>query len=211
MTTPAWFANKALLARLVIGAIAIYLAIDVALVFLRPEFSVLHNAESDYGSRGHYAWLMDLNFLLRGALSVAAVRALSLSVPASARMRLASILLSIWALCSALLAFFPDDPAGTKTHGAGKVHLTLAAIAFFAVLFGAALATRRLRAVAGWSAVVPALTVLSIGALLPLLALGHAGLHPHSLGGLYEKIFLAVELSWFATVCAFIWRRSPGD
>jgi hypothetical protein len=41
-------------------------SIDVALVFLRPHFSVLHNAESDYGSRGPYACLMDLKCLRGG-------------------------------------------------------------------------------------------------------------------------------------------------
>jgi hypothetical protein len=29
---------------------------------------------------------------------------------------------------------------------------------------------------------------------VPILLLGHAHLRPHSLGGLYEKIFLAIEL-----------------
>ena len=40
------------LARLAIAGILVYVALDVALVFLRPQFSVLHNAESDYGSAG---------------------------------------------------------------------------------------------------------------------------------------------------------------
>jgi hypothetical protein len=35
-----------------IAGVATYVAIDVALVFLRPHFSVLHNAESDYAARG---------------------------------------------------------------------------------------------------------------------------------------------------------------
>jgi hypothetical protein len=41
------------LARLAIAGILVYVALDVALVFLRSHFSVLHNAESDYGSAGH--------------------------------------------------------------------------------------------------------------------------------------------------------------
>ena len=42
--------------------IVIYIAIDIVLAFLRPEYSILHNAESDYG-RGQYFWVMDINFL----------------------------------------------------------------------------------------------------------------------------------------------------
>jgi predicted secreted protein len=45
-----------MLGGLAIAGILVYLALDVALVFLRPQFSVLHNAESDYGSSGPYAW-----------------------------------------------------------------------------------------------------------------------------------------------------------
>ena|ERR1035441_5761247 len=67
------------LARFAILGIVVYVALDVALVFLRPHFSVLHNAESDYGASGSYAWVMDLNFLLRGAFSLAVVRALVLA------------------------------------------------------------------------------------------------------------------------------------
>ncbi len=93
---------------------AIYAAIDTALVFLRPQFSILHNAESDYGSLGSWDWLMDLNFLLRGALSLAAVRGVTLAVGEEeqrARLSLGLRLLTVWAAASALLAFFPDDPA----------------------------------------------------------------------------------------------------
>ena len=34
-----------------------------------------------------------------------------------------SALIAVWAVSSGLLAFFPDDPVGTKTHGLAKVHL----------------------------------------------------------------------------------------
>jgi hypothetical protein len=46
----------------------------VLLGFLRPRYSLLYNAESDYG-RGPWYWVMDLNFLLRCALSLAAAGA----------------------------------------------------------------------------------------------------------------------------------------
>jgi hypothetical membrane protein len=90
------------LARAAIGGVALYVAIDVALVFLRPEFSVLHNAESDYGSRGAWARLMDVNFLIRCALSAAVVLAISLLGRRSSRLRLGLILLSVWAAASRL-------------------------------------------------------------------------------------------------------------
>jgi hypothetical protein len=108
-----------------IGGIALYVLIDVALVFLRPGFSVLRSAESDHGSSGHDAWVMDADFLLRMAVSLAVV----------------------WAL----------------------------------------------------GAVVAALALLE-----------HAGVRMHSLGGLWEKTFLAAELGWFVLAAAWVVRVGAG-
>jgi hypothetical membrane protein len=187
-----------------IAGVGLYVAIDVALVFLRPRFSVLHNAESDYGSKGRFAWVMDLNFLLRCALSLAVVMALSQLPRGGGRSRAGLVAISIWALASGLLAFFPDDPVGTRAHGLAKVHLALAAVAFIAVVVGTRLESRALRAEPAWRPVSPALTVLSWGALVPVLLLGKAHFRPHSLGGLYEKLFLAVELAWLLLAATWI-------
>jgi hypothetical protein len=138
---------------------------------------------------------MDLNFLLRCALSLAALQALRLAV-ADRRLRTGLVLIAVWAVASGLLAFFPDDPVGTRAHGLAKVHLLFAGVAFVAVAVGTRLATRTLRRDPGWQPVAVALTVLSWGALVPILLLGKAHLRPHSLGGLWEKLFLGVELAW---------------
>jgi hypothetical protein len=180
----------------------VYVLVDVALVFLRPHLSVLHNAESDYGSRGRYAWVMDANFVLRCLLSLAVVRALAL-VGGPRRLRAALWLLGVWSVCSGLLAFFPDDPVGTRTHGPAEVHLVLAGIAFVAVVVGTRMATRALRTEPAWRPVIGVLFVLSWGALVPVLLLGRVHLRPRSLGGLYEKVFLAVELGWLLVVAVW--------
>ena len=197
-------------AAAVIGVV-VYIAVDVLLVFLRPHFSVLHNAESDYGSAGRWGWVMNVNFLLRCALSLAVVYALS-RVVVSRRIRPALWLLGIWAVCSGLLAFFPDDPVGTKTvGGAAKIHLLLAFVAFGCVLVGTIWASRVLRREEGWVPVAMTLSVLSWAAIVPILALGRAHLRPHSLGGLWEKVFLGIELAWFLVVAAWIaWSGDAG-
>src|SRR5579863_773064 len=117
-------------AEATVVGVALYVVIDVALVFLRPRFSVLHSAESDYGSRGRYAWVMDVNFVLRGLLSLALAGALLLELPQRRALRVGSGLIALWGLASALLAFFPDDPAGTPLERSGRIHLALAAVAF---------------------------------------------------------------------------------
>jgi hypothetical protein len=82
----------------------------------------------------------------------------------------------------------------------------LAGIAFATVIIGTRLATRVLRSKDDWKPVGGLLTALSWGALVPILALGKAHLRPHSLGGLYEKVFLAVELAWFLVAAWWIAR-----
>src|ERR1019366_6798644 len=91
--------SAALWAKAATGGIVLYVAIDVVLVFLRPHFSVLHNAESDYGSKGRYGWVMNVNFLLRCALSLAGVQALRLAVP-EPQLRPGLALISVWAVSS---------------------------------------------------------------------------------------------------------------
>ncbi|HUJ55230.1 MAG TPA: DUF998 domain-containing protein [Gaiellaceae bacterium] len=195
-------------AEAAIAGVVVYVAIDVALVFLRPHFSVLHNAESDYGSKGPYDWLMDLNFVLRCLLSLAAVRALALSVPQGTRMRVALGLISVWAVASGLLAFFPDDPVGTTAHGlAPRVHLALAGIAFIGIAVGARTATRALAREPRWRPAIVPLAVLSWGAFVPVILLGKAHLRPHSLGGLWEKVFLGVELAWILLAAVWVARE----
>jgi hypothetical membrane protein len=186
--------------------IAIYVALDVALVFLRPHFSVLHNAESDYGSAGPYGWVMDCNFVLRCLLSLAVVAALALAVGARARLRSGLVLLSVWAVSSGLLAFFPDDPVGTKLHGSGRVHVALAGMAFVTVLVGTFVTTRALRGDERFAPVRRGLYALAGAAVVAILLLGHAHLRAHSLGGLWEKVFLGLELAWFGLAAAWVAR-----
>jgi hypothetical membrane protein len=197
-------------ARLALAGIVLYAIIDTALVFLRPQFSILHSAESDYGSRGSWAWLMDLNFLLRCGLSLAVIGALSITAAKSRRLQAALGLLIVWALGSGLLAFFPDDPAGTPLRTAGAVHLAVAFVAFVAVLAGTILGSMALQSQARWRRVAIPMGALSWGALVPLLLLGRAGFRPSSLGGLYEKIFLGMQLLWLALVAARV-AQGPGE
>jgi hypothetical membrane protein len=123
------------LARAGVAGVVVYVAIDVALAFLRPDYSLLRNAESDYGV-GPWSWLMDLNFLLRCAATLAIAAAMASGVARSPALRAALALLAVWAVGSGVLAFFPDDPAGTPVTTSGRIHLLTALIAFLAVAAG---------------------------------------------------------------------------
>jgi Protein of unknown function (DUF998) len=200
------------LARLTLAGVALYVAIDVLLAFLRPGYSLLYNAESDYG-RGPWFWVMDLNFLLRCVLSLAIAGALYRVVRLDGRARAGLALLVTWAVCSGLLAFFADDPEGTPQHGSGVVHLVLAFIAFTAIAIGAILISASLISASllsdpAWRSAARVLLAISVAGALAYLLLGQALKHHHAPGGLYERIFLGLELLWIVVAAIAAARRT---
>jgi len=196
------------LAWLALAGVGLYVAIDVLLAFLRPGYSLLYNAESDYG-RGSWYWVMDLNFLLRCALSLAIAGALYRVVRLDGRTRAGLALLVTWAICSGLLAFFADDPEGTPQHGSGIVHLILAFIAFTCVAVGTILISASLMSDPSWRPAAPVLLGISVAGALAYLLLGAPHKHYHAPSGLYERIFLGLELLWIAAAAIAIARRTP--
>jgi Protein of unknown function (DUF998) len=196
-----------LLARLALAGVGVYVAIDVLLAFLRPGYSLIYNAESDYG-RGPWYWVMDLNFLLRCALSLAIAGALSQVLRPGGRTRAGLALLVTWAICSGLLAFFADDIEGTPQHGSGIVHLILAFIAFTAIVIGTILISASLMSDPAWRPAAPVLLAISIAGAIAYLLLGGALKHHHAPGGLYERIFLGLELLWIVIAAIAVSRRT---
>lgn len=196
------------LARLTLAGVAAYVAIDVLLAFLRPEYSLLYNAESDYG-RGPWYWVMDINFLVRCALSLAIAAALYQAARPDGRTRAGLALLVTWAICSGLLAFFADDPEGTPQHGSGVVHLILAFIAFTCITIGAILISASLVSDPAWRPFATVLLATSVAGAVAYLLLGTADQHHHAPGGLYERIFLGLELLWITVAAIAIARQAP--
>ena len=198
------------LAWFTVAGVIGYVAVDVLLKFLRPGYSLLYNAESDYG-RGAWFWVMDLNFLLRCALSLAVVAALAKAAGPDSRGRAGLILIAVWAVCSGLLAFFADDVEGTPQHASGLIHLALAFVAFACVTVGTILVSVSLRSDPAWRRAGSALLVISVAGAAAFLLLGSAAGHKHAPGGLYERIFLGLELAWITVAACAVAARRPAD
>jgi len=187
---------------LAVAGVVVYVGVDVLLRFLRPSYSLLYNAESDYG-RGPWYWVMDINFLLRCALSLAVIAALKRSPGHSAARlgdggRVGLALIAIWAVGSGLLAFFADNPAGTPVTASGLIHLVLGFIALFAAAAGTLLVSASLRSDPSWRPDANLLLVLSVAGAAAFLLLAAASGHKHLPSGLCERIFLGIELLWLA-------------
>lgn len=185
-----------------LGGIGLYLVIDAALAVLDPWYSLVRNAESDYGVGAH-AWLMDVNFLIRGGFSLAAAAAIAAAVPAGKSRNAGLAAMGIWAVASAGLAFFPDRPIST-----GQIHLALAAIAFTAVSAGTVVLSRSLSRVAGFRRYGRPLTVISVLGVIAWVATFVSDRNLVDWFGLVERAFLGLEILWIAIVMAAIFRTA---
>lgn len=197
-----------LLGWLVLAGVIVYIGIDVLLAFLRPGYSLIYNAESDYG-RGPWSWVMDANFLLRCLLSLALAMALAQVIRPGTRARSGLALLAVWAVCSGLLAFFADDLEGQPVRGSGIVHLVLAFIAFTCITAGTIVLSASLRPDPAWRRAAALLLPVSLAGAAAFLLLGTAAGHHHAPGGLYERIFLGLQLLWIALAAASIIAKRP--
>ena len=114
-----------------------------------------------------------------------------------------------WAICSGLLAFFADDLEGQRQHGSGVVHLVPAFIAFTAIAIGAILISASLMSDPAWRPAASVLLAISVAGAVAYLLLGAALKHHHPPIGLYERIFLGLELLWIAGAATAIVRQTP--
>jgi hypothetical protein len=204
LTTKSAFTTRGQrLAFLSFLGVVLYVVIDVILFFLRPDLRIFTHVESDYGN-GPWSWLMDINFLLRYALSLAALLACWSALPRALLNRIGLVLFGVWAVGSGMLAFFPDDSLGAPPTVHGAIHLLVATIAFLCCLLATLLLTIVLARGFRGQPMVIGLILSWVMAAVGLFLLVRAGITPSSLDGLYERIFLGFELLWIALAMAHL-------
>jgi hypothetical protein len=197
-----------LLATVALVGAVLYVLVDVVLQLLPPHYSVISEAESNLAV-GPYGWIMNLNFLARGVVTVCAVAALVSFSPRS-RLRQAGFGLMLFAgACSAALAFLPTDippadaPGLAPTTALGTAHLVVAAAGFIAALIAFGLLTLWLRGTA-LRRVFPAAAALTGVAAAGLVSLGVAAVLAPGVIGLAERVCLAGVLGWVIVVSVAI-------
>lgn len=195
-------------AMITIFGVVIYVVVDIVLAFLRPDYSLLHNAESDYG-RGPYSWLMDGNFLLRFVLSTALIKTICITFPKDSAIKKGCYWLAAWAIASGLLAFFADNPPGYPRLRSGSIHLLLAFVAFIGATVGMIVLSRRFSDIQPWHKAARLLIDITTLAVISLILLGLAGIKLDTPGGLYERVFLGSVLVWESVVAIKIISTKP--
>ncbi|ANP73200.1 DUF998 domain-containing protein [Cryobacterium arcticum] len=194
-----------------VGAV-LYVLVDIVLQALPPHYSVVSEAESNLAV-GPYGWVMNLNFLARGVVTVCAVAALAHYGPRTRVRRTGLVLMLIAGACSAALAFLPTDipakdaPSLEPTTALGTAHLVVAAGGFLVALVAFGLLTVWLRRSDDLRGAYPAAAVFTGVAAFGLLALGIAAVWAPGVIGLAERVSLVGVLGWVIAVSLVVRRR----
>ncbi|MGD0249540.1 MAG: DUF998 domain-containing protein [Thermoplasmata archaeon] len=191
---------------LTVVLIGVYVVLDLVAQLLPPHYSPISQAESDLAV-GPYGYVMTLNFLMRGILSLSFLVGLSAATGLGSRSRAGVAFLAAWGVGAFILAASPTDVSVTETTGHGKLHLLVAFIAFLAAVVGEVLLSRRfseeprLRPIAGPSQLISVLAAVSV--VLLFVGTGVPYLLRHAFG-LLERIFLGFVLAWILVVSLYL-------
>jgi hypothetical protein len=193
------------------AAVFLYLVLDVVAQILPPHYNPINTAESDLAV-GPYGYIMALNFVNRGLLSLAFLyafgRTLSFLGVDSAKYRRGVFLLGVWGVGALLLALFPTDVPATPVSWHGLIHLVVAFLAFvggalgvlgLSLQFGHDPALRDLKKFA--------LPVAAIAVLFLVLLFGLPFVLPHlasRIGGVTERALIGSVLVWMLAVSTYL-------
>ena len=188
--------------------------LDAVAQLLPPHYSPISQAESDLAV-GPFGYIMTVNFLNRGLLSLAFLAAFASSTKElghdSPRSRTGIALLGVWSVGAILLAIFPTDVPATPVTWHGLIHLVVAVFAFLGGAFGAlavSLHMRKVKALDGISSEALAVACVSVFlCLLDLLQRSISKALANHYSGLVERLFLGSVLLWIALVSGYFVMR----
>jgi hypothetical membrane protein len=200
----------------VIFGVVLYAILDIVAQLLPPHYSPITQAESDLAV-GPFGYIMTVNFVVRGVLSLLFLYALARTVQHEVRgwkpFRSGIVFLGIWGVGALVLAAFPTDVPSLPLSGHGTVHLVVALLAFFGGAVGVfALAdhfgdSETLRDAKPWAM---ALSIVVI--VLFIVELGAGFIVPRwaaRIGGLTERLFLGSVLVWILLTSYYLARTVP--
>ncbi len=199
-----------------IVGIILYVVLDAVAQSLPPHYSPIRDAESDLAV-GPYGYIMTINFLNRGLLSLAFLLAFVKTIDVSGGIRApfksGYYLLGIWAVGAILMAFFPTDVPATPMSWHGAIHFAVAIVAFIAGAFGTLALSRRFEeSVALRSAKNLAMSLAILVIFFWALEFFMPFIAPHIVtryGGLLERLFLGSVLLWILGVSMYMVGHKP--
>ena len=180
--------------------IVLYLVLDIIAQLLPPHYSPITQAESLLVI-GPYGYIMTVNFLIRGILSISFIIGLIITFKSKkSHYRIGLILLGIWGFGAIILAFFSADLTPPVTlHGI--IHIITALIAFMGGCLGILAISLQMRTDDKFKDISKYVLPLSIFSVSILVFL------PLRITGLIERIFLASILLWMLIISIYLLRK----
>jgi hypothetical membrane protein len=195
-----------LLLGTVIVGIVLAVLLEVIVQLLPPHYSPLSQSESDLAV-GPYGFLMAINFIIRGVLTLIFVVAFMRAVPKEGQSRSGLILLGVSGLGKLILAFVATDLTARPHTIHGTIHALVALASFFCGALGVLLLARALRHVPqmrpsprfllGLASVTLVWSVIVIGTVVVSSQIG--------VWGLLERIFDGLFYLWLLLVSLGLW------
>lgn len=187
----------------IIGII-IYIVLDVIVQSLPPYYNLITQAES-FLAVGPYGYIMTVNFLVRGFLSLSFILGLIFTFKTrKSSYNIGLILLGVWSFGAIILAFFPADVSTTVTvHG--TIHLITALLAFIGGGLGILILSLGMRSDNQFLDIIKYLLPLSIFSVISLVLTFVLLTSP--LFGLIERIFIGTVLLWMLIVSIYIIKK----
>lgn len=188
------------LAGLAIGGFAVYIAVTLAFLLLRPDLDPLRRVMSNYAV-GPDGALMGVAFIASGAAALA-MAILVLGVRARDRWaRLGARLIALAGIGLFVAALFPTDvnPADTPVTQTGTIHVAAGIVTFLSLTVGCValshLAWRRPAATLAVAIVVIAFIAFFVGVALDLRGAG-------------QRLFVYTAFVWLAAAAYQLgWKR----
>lgn len=198
--------NAVAYARVAIAAtVFFFVVMFIAFLFIQPELNPLHRYGSEYAV-GRTGWLMKLSFFVWGAGLFAFAVALAKGLDPNARSRVGIALFMLAGVGIVLSGIFDSDlqvqnqdppPPWIEPSPSNEqiLHAASGLVAFFGLMPGAILVSRRLRVAGRLSGSYRWLRPLSW--LMPIAFIAMAIVfHPSGFAGLGQRIFLALAFTW---------------
>ena len=198
--------NAAGYARFAIAAtIFFFVVMFIAFLFIQPELNPLHRFGSEYAA-GRAGWLMKLNFYVWGGGLFAFAVAMAKGLDADAKSRVAIVLFMLAGVAIFIGGIFDSDlqvqnqdppPRWIEPSPSNEqiLHAAAGLVAFFGLMSGAGLVSRRLRVagrLSGSYLWLRPLSWLMPGAFIAMATV----FHPHGFAGLGQRIFLVLAFTW---------------
>ena len=174
-------------------SVVYYAAVIALLHILRADFNPGYRYLSEY-ALGPYGALMTSSFFVLSIGSLALFFGLCRSVASRLHFVPGFVLWLTWACAVFLAGIYTGDLQGTSHTRIGRIHDQMGAIAFPSATLAVLLLSLALRCEKDWRSLWRPAMLLSVVALASFLALDWFG--QRDLGGLDQRVFLAVMLTW---------------